>query len=180
MAQSHTPSDHCVRFAPAVADDRATLASRRRATTLPVPVFHRQDRVSFARTAITAALIWCQQRASRRWLIGRAENRTYCKIMIIWRLSALDLVARNIWTARGFYPGEICFSRNFAYSRQMPLQTNCARFEGRREPRRLVRRILNRTSRDRRRRGSCLVRLFKTAKLRCGCPRYSRDRSSGG
>jgi len=27
--------------------------------------------------------------------------------MIIWRLSALDLVARNIWTARGFYPGEI-------------------------------------------------------------------------
>jgi hypothetical protein len=50
--------------------------------------------------AFTAALIWCQQRASRRWSIGRAEDRTYCKIMIIWRLSALDLVARNIWTPR--------------------------------------------------------------------------------
>src|SRR6478736_2059701 len=48
VAQSPTPSDHCVRFAPAVADDCATLASRRRATTLPGPVFHRQDRVSFA------------------------------------------------------------------------------------------------------------------------------------
>src|SRR6476646_11867154 len=34
VAQSPTPSDHCVRFAPAVADDCATLASRRRATTL--------------------------------------------------------------------------------------------------------------------------------------------------
>jgi hypothetical protein len=43
-----TPPDHCVRFAPAVADDCATLASRRRATTLPGPVFHRQERVSFA------------------------------------------------------------------------------------------------------------------------------------
>jgi len=50
--------------------------------------------------AFTAALILCQKRASRRWLIGRAEDRTYCKIMIIWRLSALDLVARNIWTPR--------------------------------------------------------------------------------
>src|SRR6267143_5163657 len=48
VAQSPTPSDHCVRFAPAVADDCATLASRRRATTLPGPVFHRQERVSFA------------------------------------------------------------------------------------------------------------------------------------
>jgi hypothetical protein len=34
-----TPSDRCVRFASAVADDCATLASRRRATTLPGPVF---------------------------------------------------------------------------------------------------------------------------------------------
>jgi len=48
VAQSPTPSDHCVRFASAVADDYATLASRRRATALPEPVFHRQDRVSFA------------------------------------------------------------------------------------------------------------------------------------
>ena len=47
-----------------------------------------------------AAPIWCQQRASRRWLIGRAENRTYCKMVIIWRLSVLDLVARNNWTPR--------------------------------------------------------------------------------
>src|SRR6476660_10056813 len=30
VAQSPTPSDHCVRFASAVADDYATLASRRR------------------------------------------------------------------------------------------------------------------------------------------------------
>src|SRR5271165_2986797 len=43
-----TPSDHCVRFASAVADDCAILASRRCATALPGPVFHRQDRVSFA------------------------------------------------------------------------------------------------------------------------------------
>src|SRR6476660_10232539 len=42
VAQSPTPSDHCVRFASAVADDYATLASRRRATALPGPVFHRQ------------------------------------------------------------------------------------------------------------------------------------------
>ncbi len=34
-----TPSDHCVRFASAVADDCATLASRRYATALPGPVF---------------------------------------------------------------------------------------------------------------------------------------------
>ena len=31
-----------------VEPDCATLASRRRATTLPGPVFHRQERVSFA------------------------------------------------------------------------------------------------------------------------------------
>jgi hypothetical protein len=37
VAQSPTPSNHCVRFASAVADDYATLASRRRATTLPGP-----------------------------------------------------------------------------------------------------------------------------------------------
>src|ERR1700749_4769353 len=43
VAQSTTRSDHCVRFAPAVADDYATLASRRRVTALPGPVFHRQD-----------------------------------------------------------------------------------------------------------------------------------------
>src|SRR5215468_12547940 len=47
-AQSPTLSDHCVRFASAVADDYTTLASRRRATALPGPVFHRQDHVSFA------------------------------------------------------------------------------------------------------------------------------------
>jgi hypothetical protein len=50
--------------------------------------------------AFTAAPIWRQQRASRRWLIGRAEHITYCKIVIIWRLSVLDVVARNIWTLR--------------------------------------------------------------------------------
>ena len=60
----------------------------------------------------------------------------------------------------------------------MSLQTNCATFEGRREPRRQVRRILNRTSRDRRRRGSRLVRLFKTAKLRCGVQMFRATRSS--
>jgi len=48
-----------------------------------------------------AAPICSQQRASCSWLIGRAEDRTYCKIVIIWRFSALDLVAlRNIWTQR--------------------------------------------------------------------------------
>src|SRR5215471_10582641 len=30
----------------------------------------------------------------------RSEDRTCCKIVVIWRLSALDLVARNIWTPR--------------------------------------------------------------------------------
>ena len=38
----------CMLRTPAVADDCATLASRRRATALPGPVFHRQDRVCFA------------------------------------------------------------------------------------------------------------------------------------
>jgi hypothetical protein len=44
--------------------------------------------------------IWGHQRASRWWLIGRSEDRTGCKIVIIWRLSAVGLVARNIWTPR--------------------------------------------------------------------------------
>src|SRR5215469_5744976 len=47
------------------------------------------------------------------------------------------------------------------YSRQMPLQTICATFEGRREPRRRVRRMSKPSSRDRRSRGSRLVRLFR-------------------
>jgi len=47
------------------------------------------------------------------------------------------------------------------YSRQMPLQTNCATFEGRRQPRRRVRRMPKPNSRDRRSRGSRLVRLFR-------------------
>jgi hypothetical protein len=71
------------------------------------------------------------QRAPRRLLIGRPEDRTYCKIVISGDCRHLDLVARNIWTLR----------RNFAvwqhdyerYSRQMPLRTNWATFEGRRE-----------------------------------------------
>jgi len=50
--------------------------------------------------AFTAAPICSQQRASPSWLIGRAEDRTYCKIVVIQRLSALDLAARNIWTPR--------------------------------------------------------------------------------
>ena len=53
-----------------------------------------------SRRSRLAAPICSQQRARRRWLIGGAEDRTYCKIVIIWRLSALDLVARNIWTPR--------------------------------------------------------------------------------
>ena len=48
VAQSHTPSDHCVRFAPAVAGGCATLATRQRATTLPGPVFHRNPAVMAA------------------------------------------------------------------------------------------------------------------------------------
>jgi hypothetical protein len=48
VAQSHTPSDHCVRFAPVVTDDYATLVTGRPATALPEPVFHREERVSFS------------------------------------------------------------------------------------------------------------------------------------
>ena len=47
-AQSHTPADRCVRFAIAVTDNYATLATGRPATALPVPVFHRLERASFA------------------------------------------------------------------------------------------------------------------------------------
>ena len=47
------------------------------------------------------------------------------------------------------------------YSRQMPLQTICATFEGRREPPRRVRRMSKPSSRDRRSRGSHLVKLFR-------------------
>ena len=36
-----------------------------------------------------------QQGALRRWLIGRSEDGTYCKIVVIWRPSAFDLVGRN-------------------------------------------------------------------------------------
>ena len=48
VAHSHTPHDRCVRFVPAVTDDHATLATRRPATALPGPDFHRLDRTSFA------------------------------------------------------------------------------------------------------------------------------------
>jgi hypothetical protein len=47
-AQSHTPADRCVRFAIAVTDNCATLATGRPATALPVPVSHRLERASFA------------------------------------------------------------------------------------------------------------------------------------
>ena len=77
--------------------------------------------------------------------------------MIIWRLSALDLVARNILDTAPQFCGLKTYER---YSRQMVLQTNCAAFEGRREPRRRVRRMSKPSSRDRRSRGSRLVRLF--------------------
>ena len=50
--------------------------------------------------AFTAAPICGQQRAPRWWLIGRSEDGTYCKIVLIWRPSAFDLVGRNIWTPR--------------------------------------------------------------------------------
>src|SRR5215468_5386510 len=38
-----------------------------------------------AGTAFTAAPICGQQRAPRWWLIGRSEDGTYCKIVVIWR-----------------------------------------------------------------------------------------------
>jgi len=92
-------------------------------------------------------------------LIGRAEDRTYCKIAIIQRLSALDLAARgHLDTAAQFFGLKHDYER---YSRQMPLQTNCATFEGRREPRRRVRRMPKPNSRDRCSRGSRLVRVFR-------------------
>jgi hypothetical protein len=47
-AQSHTPTDRCIRFAIAVADNYATLATGQPATVLPVPVFHRLECASFA------------------------------------------------------------------------------------------------------------------------------------
>jgi hypothetical protein len=47
-AQYPTPHDRCVRFMTAVTDDHATLATGRRATTLPWPDFHRLERASFA------------------------------------------------------------------------------------------------------------------------------------
>src|SRR3954452_14023411 len=46
--QSHTPADRYVRFAIAVTDNYATLATGRPATAFPVPVFHRLERASFA------------------------------------------------------------------------------------------------------------------------------------
>ena len=45
--------------------------------------------------AFTAAPICGQQRAPRWWLTGTSEDRACCKILIIWRSSALDLVAGN-------------------------------------------------------------------------------------
>jgi hypothetical protein len=72
VAQSPTPSDQCVcvaSAASAVADDCATLASRRRATTLPGLVFHRQERVSFAgRTGTTSSKSgFLQRRVCKPW-----------------------------------------------------------------------------------------------------------------
>ena len=49
---------------------------------------------------IAAAPICGQQRAPRWWLIGRSEDGTHCKIVVIWRPLAFDLVGRNIWTPR--------------------------------------------------------------------------------
>ena len=87
---------------------RAGIPFRLRATLPPASLVHMQIEPlqaagrRHARTSIPSQprQIWCQQRASRCWLIGRAEHGTYCKIVIIWRLTALDLVARNIWTPR--------------------------------------------------------------------------------
>jgi hypothetical protein len=42
------PIHSCVRFAVAVTDAYATLATGRPATALPVPVFHRLEHASFA------------------------------------------------------------------------------------------------------------------------------------
>jgi len=53
-----------------------------------------------AANGLSAAPICGQQRAPRWWLIGRSEDGTYCKIVVIWRPSAFDLVGRNIWTPR--------------------------------------------------------------------------------
>jgi hypothetical protein len=47
-AKSHTPANRCVRFAAAVTDDHATLATGRPATALPGPVSHRLERASFS------------------------------------------------------------------------------------------------------------------------------------
>ena len=41
--------------------------------------------------ALSTALMG-QQRAPRWWLSGRSEDGTYCKIVVIWRPSAFDLV----------------------------------------------------------------------------------------
>jgi hypothetical protein len=47
VAQSHTPCNCCVRFAPTVASGHATLATKQDASPLLGPDFHRLDRTSF-------------------------------------------------------------------------------------------------------------------------------------
>src|SRR5215469_4079612 len=75
VAQSPTPSDHCVRFAPAVADDCATLASRRCATTLPGPVFHRRTASASPDALGPRVRIPVAPAASHADSLGRAPRR---------------------------------------------------------------------------------------------------------
>jgi hypothetical protein len=83
---------------------------------------------AFARSATAVTAPFCgQQRALRWWLIGPSEDRTCCKIVVIWRLSALDLCrAEHLDTAP-----QLCGLKHDheRFSRQVPLQTNCAAFK---------------------------------------------------
>jgi hypothetical protein len=78
-AQSHTPSDRCVRFAPAVAGDYATLATRQRATTLPGPVFHRGEQCTLSNRAENShQVVRERERKTQRFKSARSAQLPQC------------------------------------------------------------------------------------------------------
>jgi len=74
-AQYPTPHGRCVRFAPAVTDDHATLATGRHATALPSPDFHRLERASFAWRTDNRFLSGPRPLKNKFWKVSPAPKR---------------------------------------------------------------------------------------------------------
>src|ERR1700730_7643693 len=73
VAQSHTPSNRCVRFATTVASGHATLATKR--LHLTWPDFHRLDRTSFVLAHLLNHLVGKDEQLRRNIHTKRFRSR---------------------------------------------------------------------------------------------------------